>query len=120
MSAAMRVVMRILCRGLVAGAWVALGLAGMQPAQAHKPSDSYLTLTARDAGRMDVVWHIALRDLDGELGLDANDDGRLTWGEVRKRWDDMLRFVRPHLRLSHDGAVCNDGTFGSSLGGFSG
>lgn len=105
----MRVVMRILCRGLVAGGWVALGLAGMQPAQAHKPSDSYLTLTARDAGRMDVVWHIALRDLDGELGLDANDDGRLTWGEVRKRWDDMLRFVRPHLRLSHDGAVCTVG-----------
>lgn len=109
MRGVMRVAMRALRRGLAVCAWGALGLAGMQPAQAHKPSDSYLMLTARDAGRVDVVWHIALRDLDGELSLDADDDGRLTWGEVRKRWDDMLRFVRPHLRLSHDGAVCTVG-----------
>lgn len=73
---------------------------------AHKPSDSYLTLTARSGERVDVVWHVALRDLDGELSLDANDDGRLTWGEVRSRWADMLRFVRPHLRLSRDGVAC--------------
>lgn len=75
-------------------------------AHAHKPSDSYLTLTARPGAVVDVVWHVALRDLDGELSLDANDDGRLTWGEVRNRWGDMLRLVRPHLRLSRDGAVC--------------
>ena len=52
------------------------------PAQAHKPSDSYLTLTAR-ATHIDVHWDVALRDLNNELGLDANDDGLLTWGEVR-------------------------------------
>lgn len=75
-------------------------------AHAHKPSDSYLTLTARSGERVDVVWHVALRDLDSELALDANDDGRLTWGEVRSRWADMLRFVRPHLRLSRDGLAC--------------
>lgn len=75
-------------------------------AHAHKPSDSYLTVTARPGERIDVVWHVALRDLDGELSLDANEDGRLTWGEVRSRWADMLRLVRPHLRLSRDGVAC--------------
>jgi HupE / UreJ protein len=88
---------------------VAMGLLvlGAQlPAVAHKPSDSYLTLTVRDGGRIDVLWHVALRDLDSELALDANDDGRLTWGEVRTRWADMQRFVSPHLRLQREGQAC--------------
>lgn len=92
-------------RVFLLGLWTVVCL-GQAPAHAHKPSDSYLTLTARDAGRVDVLWHVALRDLDGELTLDANDDGRLTWGEVRARWSDTLRFVRPHLRLTQDGQVC--------------
>lgn len=91
------------CRTLVALAW---WLCSPLICHAHKPSDSYLTLTPHADARVDVVWHVALRDLDGELALDANDDGRLTWGEVRSRWDEMLRFVRPHLRLSHAGEPC--------------
>lgn len=75
-------------------------------AWAHKPSDSYLTLTMQDAGLIQVSWHVALRDLDGELYLDGNDDGRLTWGEVRTRWADMQGYVRPHLRLMHAGVAC--------------
>ncbi|MDI1261281.1 HupE/UreJ family protein [Aquabacterium sp.] len=75
-------------------------------AQAHKPSDSYLTLTPQDAGRVDVSWHIALRDLDTELGLDRDDDGLLTWGEVRPRWSELMNFARPTLRLRHDGQDC--------------
>ena len=94
-----------MCRTPVALAlacWLCSPLIG----HAHKPSDSYLTLTAQADARVDVVWHVALRDLDGELALDANEDGRLTWGEVRSRWQEMLRFVRPHLRLSHAGEAC--------------
>ncbi len=78
-------------------------------AWAHKPSDSYLTLTARDQGVVDAQWHIALRDLDAELQLDANDDGQLTWGEVRKRWPDIERFARPHLSLLVDAQACTSG-----------
>ncbi len=48
-------------------------------AQAHKPSDSYLTLTVQEAQVL-VRWDVALRDLDPELGLDMNDDGVLSWG----------------------------------------
>lgn len=81
-------------------------LLGVGSAWAHKPSDSYLTLTARDGGLVDVNWHVALRDLDGELSLDTNDDGRLTWGEVRTHWADMLGYVRPYLRLSHADVPC--------------
>lgn len=75
-------------------------------ALAHKPSDSHLTLTPQDGGVVDVQWHVALRDLDDELTLDTNDDGRLSWGEVRSRWAEVSAWVRPHLRLSHAGQAC--------------
>ncbi len=85
----------------------ALACGSASIAWAHKPSDSYLSLTARDGGRVEVSWHVALRDLDGELYLDGNEDGRLTWGEVRTRWADMRAYVLPHLRLAHAGVACD-------------
>ena len=67
-------------------AWLALALAlllaGSGPARAHKASDSYLTLTI-DGQRITGHWDIALRDIDFALGLDADDNGEITWGEVR-------------------------------------
>ena len=51
---------------------------------AHKPSDSYLTLTVPSSGEvLQGQWDIALRDLDFVLGLDADRDGAITWGEVK-------------------------------------
>ena len=55
-------------------------------AWAHKPSDSYLTLTRPSAGaRLDGQWDIALRDLQHAIGLDTNADGLITWGELQER-----------------------------------
>jgi len=65
--------------------WLALLLAGWAATGwAHKPSDSYLTLMLPGSG--EVVhgqWDIALRDLDFVLGLDADHDGGITWGELK-------------------------------------
>ena len=74
-------------------------------ALAHKPSDSYLTLTPEGA-RIGVRWDIALRDLDVALDLDADRDGRLTWGEVRTRHGDIAAFALPALTLTAGGAEC--------------
>jgi len=57
------------------------------PAQAHKPSDSYLTLTV-GGPPVAVRWDIALRDLDNVLALDRDADGAITWGELRARESD--------------------------------
>ena len=85
--------------------WI-LPLALLTPiAQAHKPSDSYLTLAVRDS-QVSVRWDVALRDLDPELGLDANDDGLLSWGEVRQRAPDIAAFVMPQLAVSSDRSPC--------------
>ncbi len=67
-------------------------------ALAHKPSDSYLTLTLDDAG-MQGRWDIALRDLDFAMGLDANADGAITWGEVRGNANAIHAYAFSHLKL---------------------
>jgi hypothetical protein len=75
------------------------------PAQAHKPSDSYLTITQSDAG-FSGRWDIALRDLDFALGLDADGDGAITWGEVRAKHADIAAYAGARLALQADGRPC--------------
>jgi hypothetical protein len=74
-------------------------------AVAHKPSDSYLTLAA-DGAVLTGRWDIALRDLDVALGLDADGDGQITWGEVRTRHADIAGLAAAHLVLRADGQPC--------------
>jgi hypothetical protein len=75
------------------------------PAYAHKPSDSYLTLQV-DGDRIDGQWDIALRDLDFALGLDANQDGAITWGEVRAKHADIAAYALSRLALGPQNAPC--------------
>lgn len=77
------------------------------PAWAHKPSDSYLSLTATTGTTAFTVrWDIALRDLDYVLQLDRDGDAQLTWGEVRQRTDDITRYASEHLQLLSGDAAC--------------
>ena len=56
-------------------------LLSFSPAYSHKPSDSYITLKKQN-GVIHAQWDIALRDLDYAIGLDDNNDGSITWGEL--------------------------------------
>jgi hypothetical protein len=72
------------------------------PALAHKASDSYLVLQVKGqevAGQ----WDIALRDIDFAIGLDANGDGDITWGEVQVRHGDIAAWALGRLRLERGG-----------------
>ena len=91
-----------------AGAWVAqvllcvaLALALHAPARAHKPSDSYLTIALTDAA-ITGRWDIALRDLDFAIGLDADGDGAITWGEVRARHAEIAAYALDRLAIRAD------------------
>lgn len=75
------------------------------PALAHKPSDSYLTLSI-EVDRVDGRWDIALRDLDYAIGLDADDDGQLTWGEVRSRLPAIRDYALPQLAVRMGEVLC--------------
>jgi hypothetical protein len=74
-------------------------------AAAHKPSDSYLTLHVAGAS-VTGQWDIALRDLDFALGLDANGDAQITWGEVRAKQQEIAAYALSRLSLKSDGEVC--------------
>ncbi|MEO6291223.1 MAG: HupE/UreJ family protein [Burkholderiaceae bacterium] len=53
-----------------------------------------------------VRWDIALRDLDYVLQLDRDNDGALTWGEVRARADDITKYATANLALSSKDKPC--------------
>jgi hypothetical protein len=77
------------------------------PAWAHKPSDSYLTMTANgEKAEIAVRWDIALRDLDYVLGLDRDGNGDLTWGEVHTRGDDIAKYAIDHLQIAGGEKAC--------------
>jgi HupE / UreJ protein len=74
-------------------------------AWAHKPSDSYLTLSVNGPS-VQGQWDIALRDLDFTIGLDANGDGELTWGEVKAKHEAIVAYAMPRLLIATDGNLC--------------
>lgn len=91
-------------RRIVLVALAAMWLHGA--ALAHKPSDSYLTLKV-DGDRIDGQWDIALRDLDFALGLDANQDGAITWGEVKAKHAAIAAYALSRLTLGPQSAPCS-------------
>ena len=73
------------------------------PAIAHKASDSYLTLTVQGE-QVTGQWDIALRDIDFALGLDADGDGAINWGELRQRHSAIAAWALSSLMLERGGA----------------
>jgi hypothetical protein len=92
---------------------VATALTGMltaAPLAAHSASDAYLNLHVVEADasgpwRLSGEWDIALRDLDFVLQLDADGNGRLTWGEVRRRGAAITAYAFRHLHLRAGGGM---------------
>lgn len=86
----------------------AILMVGMAPvAHAHKPSDSYLIVHASSSSaEVDVRWDIALRDLEIAVGLDADRDGRITWGELRAQESTLFDYAAQRLVLRADDAPC--------------
>lgn len=82
---------------LAFGLWL-MGLT----ASAHTASTAWLSLQV-DGARIEGTWDIAIRDVDLALSLDANADGRVTWGEVRQKRQAIETWVADGLDLRADG-----------------
>ena len=90
---------------MIRAALLALGVLLAAAAQAHKPSDSYLTLRV-EGSAVHGQWDIALRDLDFAIGLDTNEDGNITWGEVRAHHSEIAAYALARLAIEAGGAPC--------------
>ena len=77
------------------------------PALPHKASDSYLVVNVK-GNEISGQWDIALRDIDFAIGLDANGDGEITWGEVQARHTDIAVWALGRLTLQR-GSECTLG-----------
>jgi hypothetical protein len=71
-------------------------------ARAHQANDSWLSFTLRNSTVIGQ-WDISVSDLDTALGLDDNDDTKISDDELQAHWTAILAFVRPHLQVKVDG-----------------
>jgi hypothetical protein len=92
---------------LIASLLIAAGIAAAltPPAVAHKSSDSYLRLRI-DGEHITGQWDIALRDLDYAIGIDTDNDGTITWGELRAHHRAIAAYALSNLKLAGDGNAC--------------
>jgi len=81
-------------------------LAAAHSARAHLASDSYLRIETDAAGMIGGQWDIALRDLDVAVGLDADQDGAITWGEVQAKQREIEAYAFGHLALAGESFLC--------------
>lgn len=72
---------------------------------AHKPSDSYVRLNVTDK-TIQGQWDIALRDVDYAIGIDANLDHQITWGELRTAQDAIAAYAMARIEITNNGSVC--------------
>ena len=79
-----------------------LGALGAWPAFAHKASDSHLALRIQGS-ELTGQWDVALRDIEVALGLDADGDGEIRWGELRARHPALAAWALGALTLDRGG-----------------
>ena len=78
------------------------------PAAAHKASDSYLARGV-EGRHVAAQWDLALRDLAQPMALDANGDGKITWGELQARQAEIAAWALAHLAVTAEGKPCSPG-----------
>lgn len=74
-------------------------------AQAHVASTGFLDLEAR--GRtLEGSIELSLRDVELAIGVDADGDGQITWGELRAAEPRLMRYLAGHFALVAVGGDC--------------
>ncbi|MEY2840578.1 MAG: hypothetical protein RJB60_2877 [Pseudomonadota bacterium] len=93
-------------RACLWAALAALALLWTPSAWAHKASDAYLQW--RQEGQLVALrWDVAVRDLQALMPLDTNDDGRITWGELKAHQAEIDGYMLSHLRLQAGSQNCH-------------
>jgi HupE / UreJ protein len=81
--------------------WVLAGTS----AQAHVASNGFLELNAQGRDLTGSI-ELAVRDVELAVGVDADGDGRITWGELRAAEPRLDAYLEPRLMLSAENRSC--------------
>jgi hypothetical protein len=68
-------------------------------AAAHISSSGFLVLKVDDGSGIDGSLELAVRDVEKAVGVDANRDGKVTWGELRASERPLALYVAQHLGI---------------------
>jgi hypothetical protein len=83
-----------------------LYLASPQNVFAHKPSDAFMVLNQSASDPLNIEFSVAIKDLDVALeDLDADDDRKITWGEVNASLPKISRFLAKEVAFVCDNAL---------------
>jgi hypothetical protein len=74
-------------------------------ASAHISSSGFLVVHVQGRN-LSGSLEIALRDAELAVGVDANHDGKITWGELRAAEPRLVEYVAQHLTLSARSSAC--------------
>jgi HupE / UreJ protein len=87
--------------------WLALlaPLAFADVAQAHVASNGFLSAETRGS-TLEGSLELAVRDVELAVGVDANGDGRVTWGELRASGRRLTQYVQEHLSVQSATKTC--------------
>jgi hypothetical protein len=75
-------------------------------AHAHIASNGFLV--ARVDGKViSGSYELAVRDAELSVGVDADHDGKVTWGELRAAEPQIAGYIGQHLTLAAQGKICD-------------
>jgi hypothetical protein len=80
-----------------------LGLASI--ARAHVASSSFLVVRAQGQ-ELSGSMELAMRDVELAIGVDSNNDGKITWGELRAAEPQLQQYVAAHLHFQAGRGRC--------------
>ena len=78
-----------------------------ESARAHSLSTSHVRIFDSEAGALNLELDVALRDVELALGIDADRNAQITWGELKAREQDLRSQLLAGLTLSRAGAPCS-------------
>jgi HupE / UreJ protein len=75
-------------------------------AQAHIASNGFLVAHVH-GNRISGSYELAVRDAELAVGLDADHDGKVTWGELRAAEASITAYLKEHVSLASQGSACS-------------
>ncbi|HXL97412.1 MAG TPA: HupE/UreJ family protein [Steroidobacteraceae bacterium] len=74
-------------------------------ARAHVASNGFLVVQLHDR-QLSGSIELAVRDVELAIGVDANRDGKVTWGELRAGEPQLMQYVAQHLSIGAQNSTC--------------
>ncbi len=67
--------------------------------------ENYITIDT-NSSHVNLTLDFESDNLDQFIELDTNDNGLISWSELKDKKDEIVRLVLPHIKLTSNGKIC--------------